>query len=90
MDLPFVLYVILESIFMGYRTYQTEVGAGDWDSDNEYEGTTVPTKEARIWYSIYALIGWAVICVIYILAKFKWNWLYDIICGSLMLNLVVY
>lgn len=50
----------------------------------------VPTIAERRWYAVYAFLGWFGIFIIYILAKTRWDQLYDIICGLLMLNLVVY
>lgn len=44
-DLPFALYIFLEAVFMFYRSYQTEVGAGDWDMNTESINATIPTKE---------------------------------------------
>lgn len=74
---------------MVYRTYQTEIGAGDWDV-NSVDNHLNPSKEKRFWYAMIAFAGWGICIIMYALAKTVLPIMYDFICPTLLLNIILY
>ena len=64
----FYLYIAMEVIFIGYRTYQTQMGAGDWDFTTGSKPLT-PDKDERLIFAIFAWGFYLAIIGIYFLAK---------------------
>ena len=79
----------MEITFTCYRTYQTQIGAGDWDLTTGAKPLT-PDKDDRLIFALVSIVGYISIIAIYLLAKTKFQALYNVICGMLVANLLLY
>jgi hypothetical protein len=74
---------------MVFRTIQTQNGAGDWDLTTGAKELT-PNKDERLIYALIAFFGYALTIFTFLLAKFKYPKLYNLISTMMVLNMAIY
>ena len=88
-DFLFSLYIAMEFVFKAFRTFQTQIGAGDWDLTTGARVLT-PNKDERLIYAVIGFSGYAFIVAVYLMARFKYAYLYKTLCTLLVCNMVLY
>jgi hypothetical protein len=74
---------------MAFRTFQTELGAGDWDLTTGAKPLT-PDKDSRMITAIIAFGGYVVILITFFLARKAFPSLFNLICTMIIANMCLY
>lgn len=87
--LPFAFFWVVEVLFMVFRTYQTQVGAGDWDLTTGAKPLT-PDKDSRFLFAMAKFGGYLAILLTFIVARTWQPKAYHLLCPMIVLNVNVY